>query len=155
MPFGDGEYLFKLPLPMIAELQRKTKTGIGSLFARVIKGRFQLIDGPSFGDPREAEYSIEDLIETIRCALIGGGTGTVDGANVLVTPPIAQSLMAAYVYPARPIAEAWAFAAAILSACIEGYEEPDPGKTGGTPEADEKTGEAQTDGSTGQSPLPT
>ena len=38
--FGDGAYTFALPLPQIAELQRKCDIGIGGLFGRVTKGCF-------------------------------------------------------------------------------------------------------------------
>lgn len=155
MPFGDGEYTFKLTLPLIHELQRKTKTGIGALFARVLRGRYQLDTGELFGNPLEAAYNIEDITETIRSGLLGGNAGRVNGMPVTLNPAMVQALMDAYVYPARPISEGWGFAAAILTACIEGYEEPDPGKAGGNPDAGEKSGEATTDGSTGLPPSQT
>jgi hypothetical protein len=147
LPFADGVYRFKLPLPMIHELQRKTNTGIGALFARVLKGRY-MVGEESFGMPTEGEYRVEDVMETMRCGLIGGGQGLVGGETVQVGPPLALELMNNYAYPAAPLKEAWGLAASILMACIEGYEEPEQKKS---PQETEQA----TDGLTTPSPLET
>jgi len=95
LEFGDGEYLFKLPLKMIAELQDKCgKVGIGTIYRRVLTG----------------DFHGEDLIETVRCGLIGGG----------VPGPDARKLIDRYC-DAWPL-EIWhQHAMAILTACVQGY----------------------------------
>lgn len=156
LKFGDGTYTFRLRLLEIAELQRKTGTGIGALFARLIKGRFTLeaeeLGGAPVhvGDPTAAQYAIADVLEPIRLGLIGGGIGRVNGEAVTVDPIRAQELMDLYCYPARPLSEAWTFAVSILTACIEGWVDPDPKKK--EPSVTPET-ETPADGST--SPLPT
>ena len=122
LEFADGKYLFALPLPRIDELQRKTGVGIGALFARVLKGCAQVGDD-IVQAPSHAEFHALDLIETIRQGLIGGGRGEVDGAEVKVTPVLAQRLIDNYVN-CEPLAEAWAVAAAVLGAAVVGYDEP-------------------------------
>jgi len=134
LAFGDGTYTFRLPLPYIAELQRKTGVGIGALFARVLAGRYADRDGHAFGSPLEAQYGLADVIEPIRYGLMGGGGGIVAGLPVEVKPQDANRLVETYCYPARPISEAWDLAVAILMACIEGYDEPDAKKKPEEPE---------------------
>ncbi|MEO9335966.1 gene transfer agent family protein [Mesorhizobium sp. SB112] len=85
--FGDGEKTFALPFELIEELQRKTGVGIGALFQRV----------------RALQFGIADLSETIRLALIGGGTD----------PKEAAALVAAYVAK-RPLADSIPIVFAIL-----------------------------------------
>ncbi|MFC0200589.1 gene transfer agent family protein [Paracoccus rhizosphaerae] len=67
--FGDGERAFTLTDPMIAELERLTATGIGSLFLRLTRSDFRL----------------NDLTEVIRLGLIGGGTSPEDAARMVET----------------------------------------------------------------------
>jgi hypothetical protein len=124
LAFADGTYRFRLTLPMVYELQRKTKVGIGVLFGRVLEGRYVFVEGGSFGMPTEGKYSVEDLIETVRCGLIGGGEGLVNGETIRVNAVTAAQLVETYCFPAAPLKEAWDLAAAILTASIEGYEEP-------------------------------
>lgn len=118
LPFADGEYRFALGLAQLHELQTKCKTGIGALYARVLQGRVP--DSPDIGHPLYGAYQIDDLYETVRQGLIGGGEGRVDGAPVVVTPMRANELVERYLH-ALPLAEAWKLAAAILFAKIEGY----------------------------------
>lgn len=143
LPFGDGDYLFALFVPQIGELQTKCGIGIGGLFARVLRGRYVLNDGRNVGMPTEGEYYLADLTETIRLALIGGNSGVVDGETVKVDPVRAKQLVEAYVFPARPLDEAWTLAAAILSALINGYQ---PGAEGA--ELDKKKADGETAGLT-------
>ena len=142
LPFGDGEYDFRLGLAQINEIQHQCNTGIGAVFARVLKGRFFQVtdDGPvAFGDPSQAEYRIEDLLATIRQGLIGGGKGVVDGVEVAVDATRANDLVKNYVTGGTtPLKVAWELAAAILSVAIEGYDPP--GET-----AKKKEAEAVTD----------
>lgn len=94
--FGDGEKTFALPSEQILELERKTGTGIGAIYARVMTGQFQLAD----------------IMETIRLGLIGGG----------MSPKDAQALVDAYARP-TPIIEAFQLAADILEARWSGKVE--------------------------------
>ena len=98
--FGDGEKTFALPSEQILELERKTGTGVGTIYSRVMTGQFQ------FGD----------IMEVIRLGLIGGGT----------SPKEAQALVDAYARP-TPIIEAFQLAADILEARWSGkVETPAP-----------------------------
>src|SRR5665213_1223870 len=85
--FGDGEHDFRITPELVIELERKTGAGIGGLCRRLFAGDF-----------RHA-----DVIETIRLALIGGGT----------SPKDADSLVAAYAV-VRPLAETYPLAVTIL-----------------------------------------
>lgn len=157
LEWADGVYTFALPISLIAELQRKTRTGIGQLYARLLKGRYFIpnVDGglDAVGDPAQADFNIEDVMEPIRLGLIGGKHAVVNGQDVDVTPTRAAQLMEIYSYPARPLREAWDLAVAILSVCIEGWQEPDPLKK---KEQDEPPGKmTATDGLTGSAPSPT
>ena len=120
--YGDGEYLFDLKLPQLAELQEKRGTGVFKIYGRVLAGRY-LLDGASLALPAEGEAFAEDLFETIRLGLIGGGEGVVDGQAVAVSALTAKLLVERYSHSA-PLREAWATAAAILGARVEGYTPP-------------------------------
>jgi hypothetical protein len=122
LEFGDGAYTFALPLPQIAELQRKTGAGIGGLFARVLKGCVQMGSEVILA-PGQAEFYALDIIETVRHALIGGEKGMVNGEEVKVTPAIANRLVDTYVL-GRPLSDSWSLAASVLAACIVGYDPP-------------------------------
>lgn len=135
LDFGDGSYHFALPLERIDELQRKTGTGIGAIFARVIKGANRIGDDIVLA-PASAEFYALDLIETVRQGLIGGGRGTVDGAEIKVTPVLAQRLVANYLL-GQPLSQAWELAVSILGAAIVGYDPPG-GDAPGTSPATEK-----------------
>lgn len=76
--FGDGEKAFALPFPLLKELESKTGTSIGVLIQHL----------------RHMQFSATELSETIRLALIGGGTD----------PKTAADLVAVYVEK-RPLAE--------------------------------------------------
>lgn len=112
--FGDGTYTFALPLKMVAELQDIRKAPIGLIYARVFRG----------------EYYAEDLIETCRLGLIGGGQMNGARAKDMVDRYTDQWPM-----------EVWLqHAMVILAACIVGYRPLDAGaekKT--TDDADEPT----------------
>lgn len=122
LEFADGEYTFALPLPHIAELQRKTGAGIGALFARVLKGCVQ-VGGEVMLNPHTAEFYALDIVETLRHGLIGGGKGIVSGEEVVVTPTLATKLIDTYVLGV-PLNVSWSKAASILIACVVGYDPP-------------------------------
>lgn len=137
LEFADGVYTFALPLERIDELQRKTGAGIGKLFARVIKGANRISDDIVLA-PASAEFYALDLIETVRQGLIGGGRGMVDGAEVKVSPAIAQRLVANYLLN-QPLSAAWELAVSILGAVIVGYDPPGEAAPGSSPAPSETT----------------
>lgn len=122
LDFADGTYLFDLKLPQLGELQEKRKVGVFALYGRVMKGRGFIEDVP-VALPEGGEAFAEDLFETIRLGLIGGGKGEVDGKEVSVSAITARRLVEAYCH-AAPLKESWALAAAILMARVEGYDPP-------------------------------
>ena len=90
--FGDAEYQFNLTPAMIRELEQKCGA-IGALCQRVFNRNF----------------SQADINETIRLALVGGGT----------TPKRAAELIAAYA-EGRPLIETYELAAKILERAMFG-----------------------------------
>lgn len=84
--FGDQEYTFKLTPALIRELETK-RGAFGALCNRVWS----------------RNHAVDDIADTIRLALIGGGT----------PPKRAHELVAAYV-DGRPLIEAYELAARIL-----------------------------------------
>ncbi|AWO95264.1 gene transfer agent family protein [Bradyrhizobium diazoefficiens] len=91
--FGDGEHSFKLTPEMIHELETKCGSGVGMIANRLFSRNF----------------AQADVIETIRCALIGGGE----------TPKRAHELIVAYVN-GRPLIETYELAAKILERTLFG-----------------------------------
>ena len=87
--FGDAVYTFALTDAMVEELQHKTGVGIGALYQRVVASQFR----------------VADIVEIIRCGLIGGGT----------TPETADRLVNAYAKD-RKFAETFPLALDILDA---------------------------------------
>jgi hypothetical protein len=85
--FGDGEYQFRLTPTVIKELETKCGVGIAMIGNRIFAKAF----------------AHADIIETLRLALIGGGTA----------PKRAAELIAAYVAD-RPLAETYPLAAKIF-----------------------------------------
>jgi hypothetical protein len=122
LDFGDGEYRFRLGLKEIAELQTKCDAGIGAIYSRLMRGRYR--DGEDIVlNPLEAVWKVQDISETVRLGLIGGGSGLVNGEPVKVTPEVALAMCRKYV-EGRPLLDIWKIAAAIMSACIIGYADP-------------------------------
>lgn len=149
LKFADGDYLFDLRLPQLAELQEKRGCGVFKLYGRVLKGRY-IFEGDPIAIANDGEAYAEDLWETIRLGLIGGGRGVVDEKDVTVSAIQASRLVERYCHSA-PLSESWAVAAAILGARIVGYTPP------GETEADKKKGEAEavtTTGSMSDASLP-
>lgn len=120
--FADGTYRFALYLEQIRELQDKCKAGIGAIYARVLQGR--VADDITVGHPAYAAYYLDDLVETVRQGLIGGGVGWVDDNEVKVGALRANDLVTRYFHP-LPLMEQWNLAAAILHAKIDGYDGPE------------------------------
>jgi hypothetical protein len=118
--WADGTYRFRLPYGQIAELQERTGCGPQLLLQRVVDG----------------SWKVDDLRETIRLGLIGGG----------LEPLKALTLVRQYV-EARPLAENVTPAKLILMAALFGVEgEEWPGK--GAPGEETSADPSRTDGST-------
>ncbi|PZQ97572.1 MAG: gene transfer agent family protein [Cereibacter sphaeroides] len=66
--FGDREHVFRLTVPLVAELERQTGQGIGG-FSRRLMGQ---------------DFRLADLHNTIRLGLIGGGETSPEEAAALV-----------------------------------------------------------------------
>lgn len=110
LPFADGEYLFRLPIKRIIEIEAKSGP-IDLVKHRLMAGG----------------WSIHDVVETIRQALIGGGKGQVNGAPVEVTSLRANSLIDNYI-DGHAIAEHHLTAKAIIAALYIGYTPPGAAK---------------------------
>lgn len=135
LKFADGQYTFKLGLAQIVEIERKCEAGIGAIYARTIKGRYGYQDGEIY--PDLAEYRFAELVEVVRQALIGGGSGEVDGTPVTVSSVRANDLVDRYILGATDqrmaMTQVWSLAFAILSALIEGYAPPKKGARAASP----------------------
>ncbi|WAJ26286.1 gene transfer agent family protein [Antarcticirhabdus aurantiaca] len=97
--FGDGEKRFSLTLELIAELERLSGRGIGGLCRSLFAG----------------DFHHAEVLQTIRLALIGGGTD----------PEEAAALVATYAAP-RPVMEPYALAVAILETVMFGAAKKEP-----------------------------
>lgn len=112
--FGDGDHVFRLGLDQLLELQDKTDAGPLQLLRRV----------------QGQDWRVQDLRETIRLGLIGGGK----------SPAEALVLVKRYV-DARPLLEGVPVALEVLIAALAMPE-------------DQPAGEAVAETETGASPLP-
>ena len=114
--FGDGDYLFRLPLKWLAELEAKCDAGIGTIYARVLT--FQ--------------HTSKDVVEIIRCGLIGGG----------MDPSKARRLIETYI-DGFPLEEAHQLAIDVVVGCVHGYssdaEEAEPAGNAEAAETDVST----------------
>ncbi|WFU69450.1 gene transfer agent family protein [Bradyrhizobium sp. CB2312] len=100
--FGDGEHSFRLTPAQIGELEAKCGSGIGMIANRLFS---------------RSNFTQADVTETIRLALIGGGT----------TPKRAHELIVAYV-DGRPLIEPYELAARILERTLLGNPHEDQRK---------------------------
>lgn len=113
--WADGEYRFRLAIGQLRELQDKTGTGPFVLFSRFMDG----------------SWRVDDIRETIRLGLIGGGMKPTD-ALVLVKRYVDDRPKVENVTPAR----------LILAAALFGDEEDQVGKEGTEETAVQATGSA-------------
>ncbi|PZR88354.1 MAG: gene transfer agent family protein [Stutzerimonas stutzeri] len=108
LDFADGRYLFALKIAHLGELQDKCRAGLGEIATRLFSGT-----------PR-----YEDIYETLRLGLIGGGLAPVPAREVIeryILP------LAAPGDPASPLMTAQA----VIGAAWFGLDEikaPGPGK---------------------------
>lgn len=121
MPFGDGEYVFWLPLPQVVELERVT----GRPMLAIEESLRQAIGGTGDGELSflgGGSANAKDVLDVLRLGLIGGNSGMVHGEEVEVGPIRAKQLVEQYAYPARPLSEGVVQAWRVLSAAIFGVE---------------------------------
>lgn len=108
LEFGDGIYSFRLRFAQIVELQALTGVGPFELSARL-----------SMGYPK-----FEDIRETIRLGLIGGGVGWIGrtekepGVEVKVDPSRAARLVSTYVDTYGDNRHSWAASRLVAQAVI-------------------------------------
>ncbi|MFG1238005.1 gene transfer agent family protein [Xanthobacter autotrophicus DSM 597] len=114
LPFGDGDQTFRLALAQLLELQEKTNAGPMDLFMRL----------------RGTSWRVEDIHETLRLGLIGGG----------MSAPDALRLVQRYAYPARPLLECVPIAAMVVGATLSPPEGESVGRQPGKEEAEAETG---------------
>lgn len=141
LEFGDGTYAFRLRFSQIVELQQNTGAGPFELYARLTAGF------PKF----------EDVRETIRLGLIGGGEGWIgrteddEGQRVAVDVAKAARLVSTYVDTFGDNLHSWhasrLIAQAVLGAGLVGMPDEPVGekKAGGETAADlnpSQTGES-------------
>lgn len=103
LPWADGEHTFRLAVAQLLELQEKTGVGPVELVQRI----------------RMHRWMVQDLRETIRLGLIGGG----------LPPAHAVVLVQRYV-DERPLLESEPVALEILTAALVPPEEATGGKEG-------------------------
>jgi hypothetical protein len=106
--FADGAYLFRLSVKQIIELEEKCGAPFAVIHARLWGGA----------------YSANDVVETIRLGLIGGG----------MNPPEAKKLTERY---SVPFQYSFPVARAITGATMWGFEKSPLGKETATPEANQ------------------
>lgn len=103
--WADGSHLFRLPIKQLIELQEKCDAGPPLIQARLQSGA----------------WKVEDVRETVRLGLIGGGMSPTDAFKMVLR----------YV-DERPLLESVLVAEAVLSAALVGTpDEPFPNSEGG------------------------
>lgn len=107
-PFGDGEYTFRLTVPCLIELEQKCDAPFTVVLHRLNSGA----------------YKIEDIRQTVRLALIGGGTAPAD----------ALRLVKRYVDETPPLEDSLKVARLALMGVLFGFEAAPPGNQQAAPE---------------------
>ncbi len=121
LAFGDGEYLFWLPLPQVLEIERKTGKSILQIEESIRTAIGQDADG-NFSFVGGGSAMAIDILEVLRCGLIGGNSGMVDSEECEVGPLAAKRLIDTYAYPARPLGEGAVLAWRVLHTAIFNVE---------------------------------
>ncbi len=103
LTWGDGDHIFRLAQKQLRELQDKTEYGPEALYGRIVNG----------------QWHVQDLRETIRLGLIGGGMDEVKAAK----------LVKQY-FDDGPLLKHKPTAMAILLASLLGPPDDAPGKEG-------------------------
>lgn len=112
LDWADGEYLFRLRIGELVELQEKCDAGPAHILERLATNR----------------WKVQDIRETIRLGLIGGG----------LKPEKVLNLIKRYVDD-RPFEENRLFAYAIVAASVVGTEDEKLGKLEGKEEKEEES----------------
>lgn len=112
LSWGDGEYIFRLRIGELIELQEKCDAGPAFILERLATNR----------------WMVNDIRETLRLGLIGGG----------LKPAQALTLIKRYV-DERPLQENIGHAYAIIGAAIVGAEDEPLGKLEGKQEEDQQS----------------
>jgi hypothetical protein len=89
--FGDAEYQFKLTPALVTELEGKCGAGIGAICNRVFAKHF----------------AQSDITETIRLALIGGGTAPKRAAELVALYAADRPLSDSYPIAAKTLERLW------------------------------------------------
>lgn len=110
--YGDGEHTFRLAIGQLRELQDKTGVGPATLLDRITT----------------RSWRVDDIRETIRLGLIGGGMDPLDALGVVRR----------YV-DERPIAESVDPAFRVLMAALVGPEDDKPGNGAAESQTPEQT----------------
>ena len=121
LTWADDDYTFRLPIKQLIELQELCDAGPSFIMARLQQGA----------------WTVQDVRETIRLGLIGGG----------VEPTAALKLVRNYVDD-QPLLQNAIIAEAIVAAAIVGVEEEKgpPGKPKATPEISPDLSAEKSDG---------
>lgn len=120
--FADGKYRFWLPVTRAIELERKlAPLTIAEMHSRLLESCGLQSDG-SWVYVAGRAISLEAVREVIRIALIGGNCGHTDEGEIEVGPQLAKELVDSYVFPERPLDEAFALATGILDAAVRGIQ---------------------------------
>lgn len=101
--WGDGEHCFRLAIGGLRELQEKCNAGPAQIYTRLGDGTWR----------------VDDIRETLRIGLIGGGMNPTD-AHVLVSRYV----------DARPLAENIFPAMTVVGAALLGVPDDPVGETG-------------------------
>lgn len=117
LPFADGDKTFRLAWGELIKLQEATDAGPFVVYQRLMTGRWR----------------IEDISQTIRLGLIGGG----------MEPGKALAFVRDYV-ESRPPLESLPLAQGILGIALQGAPDEQPGESAG-----EETGDGSTTSPTG------
>lgn len=112
LPFADGDYKFRLAWGQLGELQEKCNAGPYVILDRLLT----------------MTARIEDIAETIRLGLIGGGASPFD-ANKLVSTYVKE----------RPLGETIVLAQQILGVAVVGAPEEEVEKKSEAPAQNQET----------------
>lgn len=119
--FGGGTFRFRLAMGELEELQEATGVGPYRCLQRLLGG----------------EWHVQDVRDTIRLGLIGGGA----------SPPDALSLTRRYVEERPDWIRNASVAISVLSAALAGAPEEQPSKKGGAPKARRRASSSRKGGS--------
>ena len=95
MPFADGQFLFRLPMEWMKELEEKCGAGFGVILQRIL---YQ-------------QHSATEIYEIVRCGLIGGGMPATEAKTKCDRYIIGQ-----------PVEDALTLATAIICGAAYGYD---------------------------------